>query len=215
MGAAAPENPVRVCASVNTRMPYPAPCEAQVSECKVSSYRRNIREGKMDDRFTFQINYDESTYAVMAYQGNEEHVVIPPEYGGKPVTILFDKLFAGHSEIKSIEIPDTVTDLGEFLFDGCMDLHHIALPTNLLYLWGYTFARCGIEEIVLPDSLKRIPPYAFKECRQLKKVVCGSGLKKIDAWAFGGCENLTEVIHGPNVEISPQAFALNKDIMKV
>ena len=78
-------------------------------------------------------------------------------------------------------------------------------PTSL---WGYTFVRCGIEEIVLPDQLRIIPPFAFKDCRNLRKVVCGAGLEKIYAWAFGGCDLLTEdgLIHGPKVEISPQAF---------
>lgn len=169
----------------------------------------------MMSNFTYQINYDEETYSVMRYEGNEENVLIPSEYGGKPVTILYDKLFAGHSEIKSVVIPDSVTDLGEFLFDGCMDLHHISLPSGLLYLWGYTFARCGIEEIILPDTLKRIPPYAFKECRQLKRVVCGSGLKKIDAWAFGGCDQLKELVNAESVEISPLTFELNETILKV
>lgn len=165
--------------------------------------------------FTFQLNYDENSYAVTGYKGSEENIVIPAEFLGKPVTILFDKLFAGHPEIKSVVIPDTVTDLGEFLFDGCLSLRHIDLPSALLYLWGYTFARCGIEEIVLPDKLKRIPPYAFKECRKLKRVVCGSGLVKIDSWAFGGCGQLTELVHGQNVQISPLAFELNEDILKI
>lgn len=168
-----------------------------------------------DYEFAYQLNYDERSYTVSGYKGNTKRVVIPDSYSGKPVTILFDKLFSGHSEIESVVIPDSVTDLGEFLFDGCMNLHHITLPPNLMFLWGYTFARCGLEEITLPDTLKRIPPYCFKECSQLKKVICGSGLKKIDSWAFGGCGQLTELIHGPDVEISPAAFEMNESILKI
>ena len=165
--------------------------------------------------FTFQLNYDEQSYTVTGYKGNVKSVVIPDTFSGKPVTILFDKLFAGHFEIETVVIPDSVTDLGEFVFDGCINLRHISLPPNLLYLWGYTFTRCGLEEIVLPDTLKRIPPYCFKECSQLKKVICGTGLKRIDSWAFGGCLQLTELIHGPDVEISPAAFELNGSILKI
>ena len=96
----------------------------------------------------------------------------------------------------------------KFLFDGCINLRQLKLPEQLKTLWGYTFVRCGIEEIVLPDQLRIIPPFAFKDCRNLRKVVCGAGLEKIYAWAFGGCDLLTEdgLIHGPKVEISPQAF---------
>ena len=102
--------------------------------------------------FYYQMNYDENSYTVTHYTGSEEDVVIPASFRGKPVTILFDKLFAGHQEIRSVSIPETVTDLGEFLFDGCLNLRQIELPSGLLYLWGYTFCRCGIEEIVLPDD---------------------------------------------------------------
>ena len=98
--------------------------------------------------------------------------------------------------------------MGEFLFDGCINLRQLKLPEQLKTLWGYTFVRCGIEEIVLPDQLRIIPPFAFKDCKNLRRVVCGAGLEKIYAWAFGGCDLLTEdgLIHGPKVEISPQAF---------
>ena len=151
----------------------------------------------------------------MHYEGREEDVVIPDTYQGKPVTILFDKLFAGHEEIRSVRIPDTVTDLGEFLFEGCVNLHHIELPSGLRYLWGYTFCRCGIEEIILPDEVKIIPSYAFKDCANLRKIICGSGLKRIASWAFGGCDRLEEVVRGPEVEVSPDAFKQNQNIMKI
>ena len=120
----------------------------------------------------------------------------------------FDKLFRGHKEITSVRIPDTVTDMGEFLFDGCENLRHLELPAQLRVLWGYTFARCGIEEAYLPEGLRRLPPFAFKDCKNLRKVVCGAGMEKIHAWAFSGCDQLSEegLICGPGTEVSPQAF---------
>ncbi len=140
---------------------------------------------------------------IVGYQGDEADVVIPDN---RNVTVLFDNLFAGHKEITSVHIPDTVTDLGEFLFDGCENLRHIDLPSGLTSLWGYTFCRSGLEEIVLPDKLRSLPPFAFKDCKNLKRVVCGKGMKKIHAWVFGGCDRLEEVVFGPDVDISPEAY---------
>ena len=120
-------------------------------------------------------------------------------------------MFSGHGEIESVHIPDTVTDMGEFIFDGCDKLTSLKLPRALSSLWGYTFVRCGIEEITLPDHLVTIPPFAFKDCKNLKKVVCGKGLKKVYAWAFGGCDNLTQFIHAPETQVSDQAFE-SKDL---
>ena len=165
--------------------------------------------------FSYQLNYDERSYTVTGYRGDDLDVRIPEAFLGKPVTILFDKLFAGHKEIQSVSIPDTVTDFGEFLFDGCADLRYLNLPSNLKTLWGYTFVRCGIEEVILPDGVKAIPPYAFKDCKNLKKVVCGTGMKKIYAWAFGGCDKLSEVVCSSEVDISPDAFAVNGQILRI
>lgn len=146
---------------------------------------------------------DDGTQCVMEYQGDEKNVVIP---NNRNITVLFDKLFAGHLEILSVRIPNTVTDMGEFIFDGCKNLRHIELPPSLTSLWGYTFARCGIEEIVLPDKLKILPPFAFKDCKNLRRVICGAGMKEISAWVFGGCDRLEEVVCGQNVKIDPEAF---------
>ncbi|MDO5133065.1 MAG: leucine-rich repeat domain-containing protein [Eubacteriales bacterium] len=155
--------------------------------------------------YSFKATDDALSFTVTSYSGDEENVVIPEEYCSKPVTILYDKLFAGHDEITSIQFPDTITDLGELVFDGCTGLKHLELPASLMYLWGQTFVRCGIEEIILPDGIRTIPPKAFKDCRNLRKVVCGAGMRKIYGGAFNGCTQLTELICGADVEISANA----------
>lgn len=149
---------------------------------------------------------EDGTYCITGYTGDEAQVTIPDTIGRDPVTIIGDGIFSGHSEIVSVHIPDTVTDMGEFIFDGCRALRRLELPSSLVSLWGYTFVRCGIEEITLPDGLKTIPPFAFKDCKNLRKVVCGKGLRKVYSWAFGGCDNLTEFIREPHTEVSEHAF---------
>lgn len=160
--------------------------------------------------FTFKWA-DDGTFCVSGYKGDEAEVVIPESYGSGVITVIGDQLFKGHSEIVSVKIPDTVTNMGEFIFEGCDNLSRIELPSQLECLWGYTFARCGIEEIILPDKLITLPPFAFKDCKRLRKVVCGKGLKKVYSWTFAGCDNLTEFIHGDETEVSPHAFE-NKEL---
>ncbi len=153
---------------------------------------------------------DSGHYAAMRYTGDEEHVTVPETFAGLPVTVLFDKLFLGHEEITSIKIPDIVTDLGEFMFEGCVNLKHLDLPASMTSMWPYAFAYCGLEEVILPDGVVSIAPFAFKGCKNLKRVVCGKGMRKIESWAFGGCDSLEEVICGPDVEISPKAYETKK-----
>ena len=150
---------------------------------------------------------DNETYAVMSYEGDEAAVVIPDIYNGKPVTLLADNLFAGHSEITSVAIPDSVTDIGGFVFDGCEKLHQVRLPAKLQNLWQYAFVRSSIEEIVLPEQMQSLVPFTFKDCKQLKRVVCNPGLKRIYAWAFSGCDQLEDVVYGSDTEVSDDAFS--------
>ncbi|MDO4460004.1 MAG: leucine-rich repeat domain-containing protein [Clostridia bacterium] len=149
---------------------------------------------------------DNGTFAVMEYHGDEKNVIIPDTYCGAPVSLLFDKLFAGHTEIESVNIPDTVTDIGEFLFEGCENLRHIKLPDALESIWPYAFTRSGIEEITIPEKVVSLPPCTFMDCKNLKTLNCNINLKKIYAWALGGCESLTEFNHENTVQIDPKAF---------
>ena len=149
---------------------------------------------------------DDETYCVTGYNGDEVDVVIPDTYLGKPVTVLFDCLFRYHKEIQTVRIPDSVTDIGEFVFDGCENLHRITLPGSLQYIWQYAFVRSGLEEVILPPDVQMLAPFTFKDCKLLKRVVCNEHLRKIHAWAFQGCVNLKEFIHGDKTEISGEAF---------
>lgn len=44
--------------------------------------------------YTFKPNDDGLSMAVMSYEGDEAHVVIPEQYCAKPISVLYDKLFA-------------------------------------------------------------------------------------------------------------------------
>jgi len=149
---------------------------------------------------------DDGTFCVTEYTGDEPHVEIPETWCGKPITMLYDDLFKGHAEVESVRIPDTVREIGGFVFDGCVNLRRVTLPRSLQDMWQYAFARSGIEEITLPDGMRSVVAFTFFDCKRLRKVTCGAGLRKIRARAFLGCESLTEVIHGEGVEISPLAF---------
>lgn len=145
----------------------------------------------------------DGTYCLTGYQGQDKHVTFPDNI---TVTILGDKLFKNHDEIESIDIPDTVTQIGGWVFDGCTNLKQISLPDGLIDMWQYALTRMSIESIDIPGSLHRIIPFTFNECHQLKTVVINEGTSKIDAWAFKNCENLEEVHLPSSTEIHENAF---------
>lgn len=49
------------------------------------------------------------------YIGTEEHVVIPAEIDGLPVTRIYEGVFM-HKPVLSVQMPETVTDIGQLAF---------------------------------------------------------------------------------------------------
>ena len=64
-----------------------------------------------------------------------------------------------------------------------------------------------IEEVVIPEGVKSIGPYAFANLTKLKKITLPSTLEKIDYGAFYGCTSLQTVVGLENVKfINQNAF---------
>ena len=57
------------------------------------------------------------------------------------------------SDIKSIEIPDSVDYLGDYAFEGTYELASINLPSSLKHLSAGVFSGTSVHELILPDSL--------------------------------------------------------------
>lgn len=51
-----------------------------------------------------------------------------------------------------------------------------------------------IEELFLPEGLKRIERFAFKECKSLRSIQFPKSLEEIEKGAFEHCELLTEIV---------------------
>ena len=116
-------------------------------------------------------------------------VVIP-----KTVTKINKFAFA-FSKVKSIEIPDSVTDIGFGAFCLCTNLKSITLPNSIKTIKLGTFFYSHITSIALPNSVTNVESYAFIGCTNLMRVVIGKNVTKLGEGAFGLCEKLVEVVN--------------------
>ncbi|MBR3349595.1 MAG: leucine-rich repeat domain-containing protein [Solobacterium sp.] len=155
---------------------------------------------------------DNETYMVQAYRGDDSCVVVPSSYYGANVSVLMDDIFKGHQEIREVRLPDTLTDIGGFVFDGCTGLKKITLPKSLKTFWQYAFVRSAFEELVIPEGVYLIPPFCFKECVHLKKITFEAKNLKIMGQAFLDCKALAEVRVFAKTEIHPLAFKNCPDV---
>ncbi len=113
-----------------------------------------------------------------------------------------------------ITVPDGVTAIGKFSFDGCKALTSVTLPGSVTSIREYAFDGCtGLTSVTLPDSLTSIENSTFLGCDSLTNVIFPNGLTSIRYFAFQGCDSLTNVTFPDSLtSINDFAFCLCKSL---
>lgn len=105
---------------------------------------------------------------------------------------------------KTITIPETVTEIDGFPFNGLRALTEINFPENLVSLnycqnggdpiyWSM-FSRCiSLKEITLPRNLKHIGYAIFNGCEALETVNILAPITSIGDYAFKNCNHLKNI----------------------
>jgi hypothetical protein len=112
----------------------------------------------------------------------------------------------GCEMLVNVNIPNSVTSIGEGAFGGCNNLTAINVePGNNAYssqegvlfnkdkteLISYPLGKAG--EYTIPDSVKSIGEGVFADCTNLTNINIPNSVKNIGHFAFGYCTSLTNV----------------------
>lgn len=109
--------------------------------------------------------------------------------------------FASAISLESISIPKTIKHIGAGAFLNCKSLKHITIPENLIEIEKYVFADCiSLEHIKIPNNIKKIHSYAFENCKTLNYVLIQKGIIEIDANAFIPCPQLKYIKYEGTIE---------------
>lgn len=100
--------------------------------------------------------------------------------------------FAG-SGVTLVQLPNTVTRLGEAAFAGARELQGVTLPLSLDSLPARAFAGTALRCVVLPEGMTTVGARAFDGCASLHTLLLPSTLDSIGDGALDGCYNLFEV----------------------
>ncbi len=96
--------------------------------------------------------------------------------------------FAGNLLLKSVNIPEGVTDIYTSAFEGCTNLASVTLPKTLKTIRQSAFKGCtALNTVAIPDSVTEIYNGAFSDCKNLKNVTLSKNLTMIDSEAFKAC----------------------------
>ena len=140
------------------------------------------------------------------------------------VTSIGEDAFYNCYNLTSVVIGESVTEIGSYAFRNCYNLKDIyyggTVETWLNISGLYNLMDCGssfknlyfnnqlVTEVVIPNTVTVIPPYAFSDCSSLTSVVIPNSVTEIGYSAFYNCSSLTSVVIPESVtEIGSYAFS--------
>lgn len=141
---------------------------------------------------------DDDTWAVSGVDSTEAreavaHLTIPATYQGYPVTAIRYDGFERYVNLKSITLPDSITQIGSNAFDNCVSLTEIDLPDGLLEIGEWAFYNAGLVSITVPGGVTKIGNMTFCGCDQLTRAVLEEGVYELGVDVFSECTSLTSV----------------------
>lgn len=97
----------------------------------------------------------------------------------------------GETRLVNLRVPDSVEYILPGAYENCSELQTAVLPHNAISaIEDKTFFNCGkLREVVIPDNITTIKPFAFGYCTSLTSVIMHDGID-IQDYAFHGCINL-------------------------
>ena len=109
------------------------------------------------------------------------------------------RLFVGG--IARVEIPETVTEIGDYAFLGFDAMESITIPDSVITLGEGVFINCtNLANVTLSNNLKSIGSQAFgtrgidhPKCESLKSIVIPDSVETIENYAFYYCTGLESV----------------------
>ncbi|MBQ7117984.1 MAG: fibronectin type III domain-containing protein, partial [Clostridia bacterium] len=99
--------------------------------------------------------------------------------------------------VTELIIPDGITSIGRFAFDGCKSIKSVVIPDSVESIGANAFYSCdNLQSIVIPEGVNTIKEYTFAHCDNLKSVTIPSTVTVIEDHAFSDCDSLSDVYYG-------------------
>ena len=160
------------------------------------------------DGIYYNIDFKEKTAEVTYYGDHwlflqkpyeQKEIKIPSviTYGGNSYNVIRigEGAFYDCKTLSLIELPETITEIGNYAFANCLGLKDVAIPQNVTLIGEAAFKGCKtLMKIVIPEKVYTVGASAFENCDALRSVSLSEGLTEISSYSFGGCKNLGSVV---------------------
>ncbi len=136
----------------------------------------------------FALNQDGNSYVVTGINSNTAtEIIIPKYHKGKLVTKIVDAAFMGNKNITDVTISEGVLTIGNSAFKNCTSLKAVNIPGTVTKIGEYAFYDCALTSVTLPSGLEKIEAYSFYRCSQLSEIEIPDSVTSIGEGAFAEC----------------------------
>ena len=123
------------------------------------------------------------------------------------VEIINEYCFIACRNLMSISFPESLSIIEKCAFVGCENIKRLEFPSSLKKIGESAFRGCPLEEIVLPDCLEEVGPFAFGHTK-INELTVPASVKKIGRKAFADCDKLNKIIfEGEVIECDSSVFS--------
>jgi hypothetical protein len=106
-----------------------------------------------------------------------------------------------YSNLREVEIPNSITQIGACAFNGCYKMKRIVIPESVKVIGEYAFSDCyELESIIIKSKDCKINKTAFYDCYNVKEFSIGGSssfeeLKKMSGYAWGMGSKLRKILN--------------------
>jgi hypothetical protein len=114
-------------------------------------------------------------------------------------------MFWNCTNLTSVIIPDTVTNIEDGAFENCTSLTKVTIPNGVTNIGVEAFGGCtSLTSVIIPESITSIGGGAF-DGTSLTSVTIPNSVTNIGLHAFGSCLNLTAITVGTSNSVYSDA----------
>ena len=160
--------------------------------------------------FAYANNLEYTEYEGCYYLGNEQnpyHVLkkvidtnITELKIHKDTKIIGTAAFQNCFKFKTIEVPESIVDIGNLAFANCVGVEKIKVLGSPRLGIGVFRNGSVLKEVEFAPGIKEISEQTFSGCPKLEKVTLPNTVKKIGPQAFGGCTALKYITIPSSIE---------------
>lgn len=124
------------------------------------------------------------------------------------------KLYLNGEEVKDLVIPNSMTSIGEYTFEGCTSLTSVTIGNSITSIGIWAFKDCNCLNSVYISDMAAWCAIKFNSQsnplgnnallylngKKVKDLVIPNSVTNIGEYTFGGCTSLTSVLIGKNVK---------------